>query len=57
MLARFGVRRYVTGRGLTYNPADYNLVVAWDAQCRGYRTICLDRLLSIRCGDIQWKAQ
>ena len=57
MIARVGVRRYVTGAGLKFNPAERGLAVVWDAQRRGYRMINLNSLLSLRCGGIQWRAQ
>lgn len=54
MIARIGVRRYVTGAGLKFNPAERGLAVVWDAAARGYRMINLNTLLSLRCGSLQW---
>jgi hypothetical protein len=56
MVARVGVRKGVTGAGLRYNPADYNLVVAWDSAKRQFRMINLDTLISLRCGSLEWKS-
>lgn len=57
MLARVGVHKGVTGAGLKFNPAEYHLVVVWDAQKRSFRMINLDTLLSLSCGSLQWSAQ
>ena len=50
MVARLGVRKHVTGKGLRYNPADYGLVCVWDAQCRGYRMVNLKTISRFQCG-------
>lgn len=57
MVARVGVRKFVTGEGLKFDPASRGLAVAWDAQKQSYRMINLNTLLSLRCGDLQWRAQ
>jgi hypothetical protein len=48
MTCRMGVRRYLKGVGLTFNPWDYHLQVVWDTQKRDYRFISLDAVLEIR---------
>jgi hypothetical protein len=55
MVARLGVRRYVAGKGLKFNPSKYHLIVVWDAQKRAYRMVNLKTLQVIRCGEIVWK--
>lgn len=41
MNARLGVKKGVTGKGLKYNPADYDLLTAYDRQKEQYRMINL----------------
>ncbi len=55
MVARIGVSKFVSGEGLAFDPADFNLAVVWDAQKRAYRMINLSTLLSLRCGAINWR--
>lgn len=57
MVARVGVRRYVTGAGLKFDPAQRGLVVVWDTAARGYRMVNLNTLLSLRCGSIEWNRE
>jgi hypothetical protein len=50
MTCRLGVHKHATGRGLKYNPAERGNVIVWDTSVKGYRTIKLDRLVSLRFG-------
>lgn len=47
MVARFGVKRGLTGRGSPFNPADYDLCIVFDVQRHGYRMIPLDAVEEI----------
>ena len=55
MVARIGVRRYVTGAGLKFDPAARGLAVVWEP-AKGYRMVSLNTLLSLRCGSLQWSS-
>ena len=48
MTCRIGVSKHVSGRGLKYNPTDRGNVIVWDTSVKSYRTIKLDRLISLR---------
>lgn len=45
MLGRFGVKKYLTGKGAKYDPKNYSLRVVFDVQKGAYRSINLDGLL------------
>ena len=48
MLARFNVKKGLTGKGQKYNPDDYDLLNVYDMNKEGYRSVPLNRLLWIR---------
>jgi len=48
MTCRLGVHKHVSGGGLKYNPRERGNVIVWDTSIKGYRTIKLDRLVSLR---------
>jgi hypothetical protein len=48
MNARFGVRKGVTGKGLSYNPSERNNIIVYSMQDRGFRTIKVDRIKTIK---------
>jgi len=47
MLARTGVKPDGGGER-SYNPSDHNLLLVWDLQARGYRTIPADNLIQVK---------
>lgn len=47
MNCRIGVSKYVTGKGLTFEPSDYNLRVVFDLQKHDYRMINLETVRRI----------
>lgn len=53
MTARFGVKRYLKGVGLKYNPENNNNIIVFDVKLKEYRTINLDRLIYLKSGDIK----
>jgi len=57
MVCRLGVKCYLKGGELSYNPDEHNHIITWDCNKKAYRTIPLDRLISFDCGQIHWKAQ
>lgn len=50
MRARLGVTKGVTGKGMAYNPADYNLITVWELN-NGFRVIPLTRVVELRVPD------
>lgn len=48
MLARLGVKKHLKGGELKYNPKDYDNMVVYDMQKKGYRTINLKTLKQIK---------
>lgn len=58
MNARFGVHRYVNGRGLSYSPKKKNLIGCYDVtqeKGKGYRMINLDSLLELKLDGMHYK--
>jgi len=50
MTCRTGVKKHTTGGGLKYNARERGNMIVWDTSVKGYRTIKLDRLVSLRFG-------
>ncbi len=48
IVCRRGVSKYITGKGLGFNPASRNLVGVFDMQKKAYRFINLETLETIR---------
>lgn len=48
MTARFGVKKYLKGGELSYNPESHNYIVVFDIEKKEYRTINLDKLVYLR---------
>jgi len=46
--ARFGVRKGVNGKGLKYNPTDYDNIIVYSMKDNGFRTVNLDRVARIK---------
>ena len=42
MVCRTGVSKGVNGRGMAYEPQDYDLMPVFDLQCKAWRSIRLD---------------
>lgn len=50
---RTGVRKGVTGDGMSYNPDEKGLVILY---CKkGFRAIKAAGIVSVKCGQINWK--
>ena len=45
---RLGVHKYVNGKGMSYDPKQYDLMTVFDMQKNGYRMINLQNLLQIQ---------
>lgn len=56
MVCRVGVRRHVNGTGMPYKPAEHALLTVWEPKSKGYRTVNLATIRSLRCGDYSWRA-
>ena len=48
MNARFGVRKGVSGKGLRYDPSERNNIIVYSMNDKGFRTINLDRIRTIK---------
>lgn len=48
MNARFGVRKGVNGKGLRYDPSERNNIIVYSMNDKGFRTINLDRIRTIK---------
>ena len=48
MTARFGVKKYLKGGELTYNPEERGYIVVFDVDKKEYRTINMDKLIYLR---------
>lgn len=48
MVCRLGVTKGVTGKGMSYDPADRGLMTVFDFQKQAYRMIALEGLKAVR---------
>lgn len=55
MVCRTEVRKGVTGRGLSYNPADKKLQIVFDLQKNAFRSIALDGLKELAVQGVRYK--
>lgn len=53
--ARFGVAKNLTGRGLAYNPKNYNLLKVFSMDDDGYRMVTLSSILRIKANGVTIK--
>jgi hypothetical protein len=54
---RTGVKKDITGKGLTYNPDEYGYVILWDLNKKAYRTVNLDTVTTLKGGGEIYKIQ
>jgi hypothetical protein len=52
MVARLGVRSRLNGKGASYNAESVNNLVIFSTKDNGYRTINIDRLVSVKAYGI-----
>ena len=45
---RTGVKKNITGKGLTYSPEDYGYLILWDLLKGGYRTVTLSTIEHVK---------
>lgn len=60
MNCRTGVKKYLKGGKMGYNPTSYDLISVWDVQAHkekgnGYRTIPLEGITEIKANKEIWK--
>lgn len=48
MNVRFGVHKGVNGKGLRYDPSERNNIIVYSMNDKGFRTINLDRIRTIK---------
>jgi len=61
MICRLGVKKGVTGRGMAYDPKEYNLITVWDGSVSDeekgllkFRHIAVDGLLMLKIGGVTY---
>lgn len=52
MVCRLGVKKHLTGKGLSYDPAHYNLLPVYDVHKSGYRMINLKTISALQIDKI-----
>lgn len=52
---RLNVKKHLKGGELSHNPEDYNHLIVFDMQKKGYRTIALNTLKELIHGGKCWK--
>ena len=52
MRCRLGVTAFLTGKGAAYSFEEKKLMCVWDLDAGGYRTIPLDGIITLKCGNI-----
>lgn len=54
MVARLGVRKGVSGEGMSWNPLDRDMIPAYDMQKRDWRMINLNSMVQARVNGVQY---
>lgn len=57
MNARLGVRAYLKGGELPYNPEEKGLIPVYDMQSRGYRMISINTISKLKIGNNEYQVQ
>lgn len=55
MICRLGVKKFLKGIGLKFNPENKGLIVVFDMQKNNYRMINLNTLLYLTIDEIDYK--
>ena len=50
MTARLGVKKHLKGGSKSFNDADFNYLTVFDLVKKGYRTVNLNTVTSLKCG-------
>lgn len=48
---RLGVTKHLRGGNKRFSDVDYNLITVFDLQKKAYRSVKLDKVLSLKCGE------
>jgi len=56
IVARLGVRRYVNGVGLRYNPIERAMIVVFDMQLKQYRLMNISKISQLRVNKKDFSA-
>ena len=54
MNARLGVKKYLKGGVLRYNPADFNYITVYDMGSKGYRTVNANTIQKLKIGKNEY---
>jgi hypothetical protein len=57
MNARLGVKAYLRGGSLPYDPEEKNLLPVYDMKSKGYRMVNLDTVSNIKIGNLEYEVQ
>lgn len=52
---RTGVRKELAGTGLAFSPQSRGMEVVYDLRAQGYRMVAIDKMVSFKCGGLQWQ--
>ena len=55
MNCRFGVKKHLQGGELAYNPKEKNLLMVFDMQAKGYRSISLEGVESATINKVSYE--
>jgi hypothetical protein len=54
MNARLGVKKYLKGGTLKYNPEDFNYITVYDMGAKGYRTVNANTIQNLKIGNNEY---
>jgi hypothetical protein len=54
MVCRLGVSKGITGKGLSFDPSEHDLITVFDMSAKGYRMIRLDTLRHVTTDGQTW---
>lgn len=57
MICRLGVKKYVNGKGLKYDPIERGLLGVFDMQKEAYRMINLETIMNINMKGVEYNVQ
>ena len=57
MICRLGVKKYVNGKGLKYDPIERGLLGVFDMQKEAYRMINLETIMNINMKVVEYNVQ
>jgi len=57
MVCRLHVKKGVTGRGMSYNPKERNLLTVYDMQKNEFRHISMDRLVLLKVKGVTYRVK